>query len=119
MAFDLFVMVTNFDDDHVPNDPKILKMPETCNSPYIFCGLPRRLYPDAKPLGYPFDRPLFKSLDCPPGYSFAAILCKSVNLLINRPMDTLEEYVSRAPNMASLKFIIRHIDAFFPEPSRH
>lgn len=51
MSFDLFVMVTSYDEDHVPNDPKILEIPETCNSPYLFCGLPRRRYPDRRPMG--------------------------------------------------------------------
>ena len=87
MTFDLFVMVTDYDIDFVPNSPRDLEIPETCNSPYIFCGLPRRRYPDSRPLGYPFDRPLFRSLNCPPGWTFFSVLCQTVNMIINNPID--------------------------------
>lgn len=50
MPFDLFVMATNYDEDRVEDSPKDLQFPEPCNSPYIFCGLPRRRYPDKRPL---------------------------------------------------------------------
>lgn len=51
MAFDLFVMVTNFDEDFVANHPRDMEIPEPCNSPYIYCGRPMRRYPDARPMG--------------------------------------------------------------------
>lgn len=50
MPFDLFVMVTNYDEDHVPNHPKDLELPEKCNSPYLFCGHSNRRYPDFRPM---------------------------------------------------------------------
>jgi len=96
LAFDLFVMVTNFDDDFVADDPRDLELPETCTSPYIFCGVPRRRYPDAKPMGYPFDRPGYhvSSNDC-------GLLCKFLPSK-SRPVSTLEEYVAPVPNMAMI-----------------
>ncbi|ODN01429.1 Phenoloxidase subunit 2 [Orchesella cincta] len=111
MPFDLFVMVTNYDEDHVPNHPKDLEIPETCNSPYIFCGLPKRRYPDARPMGYPWDRPPYKTpIPCLPGHSFASTICKSFNIVFFKPIDSLEQFVARAPNMKSIVFDIKHID---------
>lgn len=103
MPFDLFVMVTNYDEDHVPNHPRDLEIPETCNSPYLLCGHARRRYPDARPMGYPFDRPPYKTpIPCLQGHSFAAVICKSFNLVVFKAIDTLEEFVDKAPNMKSI-----------------
>ena len=55
--FKLMVAVTDWDKDH-------LGEPETCGS-MSFCGA-RNEYPDARPMGYPFDRPI-------PGYIRSAI----------------------------------------------
>jgi hypothetical protein len=89
-------MITNFDEDFVADDPRDLELPETCNSPYIFCGVPRRRYPDAKPMGYPFDRPAYRVSDC------NHFLCKFLPSHKSRPVATLEEYVSTVPNMATI-----------------
>ncbi|ODN01444.1 Hemocyanin E chain [Orchesella cincta] len=113
MPFDLFVMATNYDEDRVQDSPEDLKFPEPCNSPYIFCGHPMRRYPDARPMGYPFDRPMFKPpIPCHPGHSFSSILCQNFNLVFHKPIDTLEQYVRKAPNMKSTVFEIKHIDHF-------
>lgn len=48
---DLFVMVTNYNDDNVEQD-----LVGPCNDAPSFCGIRDRLYPDRKPMGYPFDR---------------------------------------------------------------
>ncbi|ODM97026.1 Hemocyanin E chain, partial [Orchesella cincta] len=111
MAFDLFVMVTNFDEDYVPNHPIDMEIPETCNSPYIFCGHPRRRYPDARPMGYPWDRPPthVPLKKCGKGLTLKDLLCKITGKFVARPAATLEEYVSIASNMAMTVFEIKHI----------
>jgi len=104
MAFDLFVMVTNFDEDFVPDDPKEFEFPETCRSAYIFCGIPRRKYPDAKPLGYPFDRLPYKvtSNRCGNGHGLPTLICNLFSEKRRKTVESLEEYVSNVPNMATI-----------------
>lgn len=48
---ELFVMVSNYDDDRVDQD-----LVGTCSDASSYCGVRDRLYPDKKPMGYPFDR---------------------------------------------------------------
>lgn len=48
---ELFVMLSNYMDDRVDQD-----LVGTCNDAFSFCGVRNRLYPDRKPMGYPFDR---------------------------------------------------------------
>lgn len=48
---ELFVMVTNYDEDRVDQD-----LVGTCNDSASYCGVRDRMYPDRKPMGYPFDR---------------------------------------------------------------
>lgn len=47
----LFVMLSNYEDDRVDQD-----LVGTCNDAASFCGVRDRLYPDRRPMGYPFDR---------------------------------------------------------------
>ncbi|RZF47724.1 hypothetical protein LSTR_LSTR005988 [Laodelphax striatellus] len=55
MPATLFVMVTNFQDDRVNQDnPR--GSANGCEPAVLFCGLRDQKYPDAKPMGYPFDR---------------------------------------------------------------
>lgn len=89
MPFDLFVMITNYDQDIVQNLPEDLHIPEGCTSPYIFCGIPFRRYPDARPMGYPFDRLPYKL----PG--------RMLHPHLYRTVESLEEYVHSVPNMAT------------------
>jgi hypothetical protein len=77
MAFDLFVMVTNGDQDAVNQPPA----PQTCRAAPIYCGIANQLYPDAKPMGYPFDR-----------------LPYAVN---GRVVGNLDEYIAGVTNMAA------------------
>lgn len=51
LTMQLFVMVTNYDDDRVDQD-----LIGTCNDAASYCGIRDRMYPDKKPMGYPFDR---------------------------------------------------------------
>jgi len=77
MYFRLFAIVTDGDIDRVPG-------PEHCGS-MSFCGV-RNEYPDTRPMGYPFDRPLgrgpwFQALvDRLPNASSRRVLVRCVNL---------------------------------------
>ncbi|XP_013109667.1 phenoloxidase 2 [Stomoxys calcitrans] len=55
MAFDLFVMISDYANDSVEqtNDS-----PDTCGDAYSFCGLKDKKYPDRRTMGFPFDRRL-------------------------------------------------------------
>ncbi|ODM97648.1 Phenoloxidase 3 [Orchesella cincta] len=53
--YDLFVIVTDGSKDRVPN----LERKTGCNSALSFCGVLNEKYPDARPMGYPFDRNLY------------------------------------------------------------
>uniref|UniRef100_A0A1B0CF09 Putative hemocyanin n=1 Tax=Lutzomyia longipalpis TaxID=7200 RepID=A0A1B0CF09_LUTLO len=48
---ELFVMLTNYEEDRVEQD-----LVGTCNDAFSFCGVRDRLYPDRRPMGFPFDR---------------------------------------------------------------
>ncbi|CAH1101426.1 unnamed protein product [Psylliodes chrysocephalus] len=48
---ELFVMISNFDDDRVDQDVSGI-----CNDADSFCGIKDRLYPDRRSMGFPFDR---------------------------------------------------------------
>lgn len=47
----LFVMISNYEGDRIDQD-----LVGTCNDAASFCGVRDRLYPDKRPMGYPFDR---------------------------------------------------------------
>ncbi|XP_016984437.1 phenoloxidase 3-like [Drosophila rhopaloa] len=51
MSFDLFVMVSNYENDRV-DQPRM----DGCSDAASYCGIRDRLYPDRKAMGYPFDR---------------------------------------------------------------
>lgn len=51
MSCELFVMVTNNEDDRVDQD-----LTGTCRDALAYCGIRDRLYPDKRAMGYPFDR---------------------------------------------------------------
>jgi len=53
MNFAVFVIATDWNEDQVDE-------PGTCGS-MSFCGAVDR-YPDARPMGYPFDRPFSNAL---------------------------------------------------------
>lgn len=48
---ELFVMISNYEEDRVNQD-----ISNVCNDAASYCGVRDRLYPDLKPMGYPFDR---------------------------------------------------------------
>lgn len=51
LACDLFVMISNYEDDRIDQE-----LVGTCNDAASFCGVRDRLYPDRRPMGFPFDR---------------------------------------------------------------
>ncbi|XP_062544364.1 phenoloxidase 8-like [Armigeres subalbatus] len=55
VTYDLFAMISDFDGDavDVQFDENLV-----CDDSHSFCGLRDRLYPDARNMGYPFDRRL-------------------------------------------------------------
>lgn len=76
-VFTLMVMITDAEKDYVPSDD-----PNCCGS-MSFCSARTFIYPDARPMGYPFDRP-FK-------YS-------------------IPETIATLPNMASRTIYIQEVD---------
>nr|CCC55875.1 myriapod hemocyanin subunit type 1 [Polydesmus angustus] len=56
MAFKLFVMVTDWDQDKISDDTSC-----HCKNSLCYCGTIFQEYPDKRPMGFPFDRPLPKS----------------------------------------------------------
>lgn len=58
LSMDIFAIITNSEEDYV--EP-IGTGQQQCRPAYIFCGLMDERYPDARPMGYPFDRKLFIS----------------------------------------------------------
>ncbi|XP_055602435.1 phenoloxidase 8-like [Uranotaenia lowii] len=53
MQFDLFAMISDYSGDTVNQE---FDENVDCNDSHSFCGLRDRLYPDRRPMGYPFDR---------------------------------------------------------------
>ena len=51
LACDFFVMISNYELDRVNQE-----LVGTCNDAASYCGIRDRLYPDRRPMGYPFDR---------------------------------------------------------------
>lgn len=51
MKFDMFVMISDYEQDRVNQD-----LVGQCTQASPYCGVRDRLFPDKKPMGYPFDR---------------------------------------------------------------
>lgn len=51
MKFDLFAMISNYDEDRIDQD-----LVGQCTQASPYCGIRDRKYPDRKAMGYPFDR---------------------------------------------------------------
>ncbi|CAO1403519.1 unnamed protein product [Diamesa hyperborea] len=78
--YDIFVMISNHDDDHV------VAFDETkgCSDAHSFCGIRDAKYPDKRKMGYPFDR------------VYTA--------------DTLEEFAGKHTNMQTGQVNIEYFD---------
>ncbi|OXA59799.1 Phenoloxidase subunit 1 [Folsomia candida] len=99
MAFDLFVMITNADTDFVQGTSQ--SQFGQCIPSHIHCGILGQPYPDAKPLGYPFDRRPF----------ITQVQTQDANgnpVVTNIPPSNLESYVAAVPNMGTSQVIITH-----------
>ncbi|XP_023292337.2 phenoloxidase 2-like [Lucilia cuprina] len=48
---ELFVMVSNYEDDRIDQ-----QLVGSCSDAASYCGVRDRLYPDRRPMGFPFDR---------------------------------------------------------------
>ena len=80
-VYDLFVMLTPGDEDAVEDTN--IDVPFECQAAPVWCTHYGRKYPDAKPMGYPFDRLPFS--------------VQSGNS--SRMVRNLDEYVKEIPNM--------------------
>jgi len=52
----LFVMISNYDDDEVKENSKNPDLCDKCTRGASFCGLRDYFYPDLRSMGFPFDR---------------------------------------------------------------
>ncbi|XP_053674090.1 uncharacterized protein LOC128724390 [Anopheles nili] len=52
LQYDFFVIISDYTQDRVED----FNENDTCNDAHMFCGLRERRYPDARSMGYPFDR---------------------------------------------------------------
>ncbi|CAG7836276.1 unnamed protein product [Allacma fusca] len=98
MFFDLFVIVTNADED-TPKKGGETNSPEvnpttrvTCKESLSFCGVKNEDYPDTKPMGFPFDRNPLNN--------------KGANM--DSPPDTLKDYILPDSNMKVVEVQINH-----------
>ncbi|OXA58520.1 Phenoloxidase 2 [Folsomia candida] len=90
--FDLFAIVTDWEKDAVNSrsGPTPLKPP--CKDALSFCGILNEKYPDARPMGYPFDRRPYNNPE------------------MAQPTEVrnIEEYVKFIPNASTTKIRIIH-----------
>ena len=77
----LFVMISDYEKDEVKQE-----VGGVCSKSMIFCGLRDRKYPDARAMGYPFDR----------AGDFA--------------VSSFEDFVRDRNNMLSREILIQHTD---------
>nr|8JI8_A Chain A, TK receptor [Aedes aegypti]8JI8_B Chain B, TK receptor [Aedes aegypti]8JI8_C Chain C, TK receptor [Aedes aegypti]8JI8_D Chain D, TK receptor [Aedes aegypti] len=73
---DLFVMVSNYEDDRVVQD-----LVGTCNDAASYCGVRDRLYPDRKAMGFPFDRLARTGVDRLSNFVTPNMAIQSVNVI--------------------------------------
>ena len=92
MPFDLFLMATSGEEDAVARAQPPAS--DGCIPAPIFCGIQGELYPDAKPMGYPFDRRPYSVLD--------------PELGVKRPAASIEEYVLGVGNMGTVPVRVFH-----------
>lgn len=90
-VYDLVVFLTNAQEDAVQGatPPPPTGNGNNCREALSFCGRLGQPYPDRKPMGYPWDRNPF-TIQNPNGGT-------------QRPVDNLDQYVSRIPNMRAIQ----------------
>ncbi|CAG7818442.1 unnamed protein product [Allacma fusca] len=88
VVFDLFVMLTDGTKDAVP---KVGENCPKCKFSVAFCGILDEPYPDAKPMGFPFDRIGKSTYSSGNGSGL---------------MDCLEEFIPQNSNIAAIQIMI-------------
>ncbi|CAG7837626.1 unnamed protein product, partial [Allacma fusca] len=93
MFFDLFVMVTNAEED-IPEGSE--PNPDVkCKESISFCGILNKKYPDLKPMGFPFDREPSK------------IKSNQADMMDKDPQH-LSGFIGNKPNMKAVEIKIIH-----------
>ncbi|XP_063875278.1 phenoloxidase 3-like isoform X5 [Scylla paramamosain] len=87
MPFELFVMVTDWNQDKVAQPDGAC----SCSAAASFCGILDALYPDARPMGFPFDR-------------------RPMPMLLNRPVGRASD-LTRLSNIAMQDITITFTNA--------
>jgi hypothetical protein len=93
--YDLFVMLTDTDKDQIraPSKPgSSTPAKPQCRDAISFCGILDEKYPDARPMGYPFDRKPYNNPE------------KKAKMEVKN----IEEYVKFIANAATTKVTIIH-----------
>jgi tyrosinase len=102
MSFDVFVMLTDASVDIVQqgsNGQQQGQFGQQCIPSHIHCGILGQPYPDAKPMGYPFDR---RPYAVPISMSPAAGPTGNPPITQLVPVPNIEAYVANVPNMATV-----------------
>lgn len=95
MDFDLFVMLTDGNQDFVASSNTAQTSNQngnSCGPAPIYCGRMNDTYPDARPMNYPFDR-----------LPYTVVETTDNSQLFQRYVNDLEEYVHPISNMANVK----------------
>lgn len=96
-------MATNGDDYIEPRG--------NCAKAWIYCGVQNQLYPDSRPMGYPFDRPIgLRSESCGRDYgSMWYKVCKAFGIVgVERGVKFMEDWVDGVGNMGWGEVVIKH-----------
>lgn len=72
----LFVMVSDYEQDRVDQD-----LVGNCSDAASYCGVRDRLYPDRKPMGYPFDRLARQGTDRLTNFLTPNMIVEEVNIV--------------------------------------
>ncbi|GLV31116.1 Prophenoloxidase 2 [Carabus blaptoides fortunei] len=95
----LFVMISNYEDDKVEQN-----IEGRCNDAYAFCGIKDRLYPDRRPMGFPFDRIAAAGVDTMAQFLTPNMRVQDVNIKFN---DTVE-YIKMHNNICRITTTVSH-----------
>lgn len=105
---DLFVMITNYDDDKVEESPLIQKCCD--KSSLSYCGVRNKKYPDRKPMGFPFDRDIANK-DATI-YDFITEKQEAYDKKHPSERNTYRNGPARLSNMMVVPLLVRHEGGF-------
>lgn len=97
-AYDLFVIITDGQQDMAE-----VNRYTGCKSAFSFCGVLDKKYPDARPMGFPFDRRPFEIKN--PQMADIYEPCLYTDFV---PVATIGDYVAQIKNSALAKVTISH-----------